>query len=151
MKAPIAVISDGRVLRPADAYAAEQIDALPRGDRLNARITQERSPGKLALYWAGLGLLSENLSEEHQARWPTARKLHNMLMEAHGYVEQIWRIDGTFRLVPDSIAMNNMEEAEFEQYREQARGFVVRNFGFDPWEMWVAEKEAEKAMRRARR
>jgi hypothetical protein len=149
-KPPIAVIWDGKVFRPADPYAAELADAIQKDTRLNGRFTrpigtEDRRAGLLRLWWAGLGLLHDNIDDE---RWPSKRKLHNLILEELGYVEKIWRIDGTYRLVVDSVAIDNMEDDAFDGLFEKARSFVVTHWGFDPWDMWVEEKKAEMANKR---
>lgn len=145
-KAPIAVISYGKFLKPADAWAAEQIDALPRNKRLNARITEQRSLGQLGWYWAGLALLVDNFDDADREKWPNSRKFHKMVLEALGYFDKIWRIDGTYRIEVDSIAFDEMTEDEFQTAFEAVRAFVVKQWGYDPWDMWKAERDAQAAL-----
>lgn len=143
-KAPIAVISYGKFLKPADAWASEQIDALPRNKRLNARITEQRSLGALGWYWAGLALLVDNLDDAEATRWPTSRKMHKLILEELGYFEKVYRIDGSFRTEVDSIAFDEMDEPEFRIVFEKARAFVLKHWGWDPWQTWMDEREAQK-------
>lgn len=143
-KPPILMRKDRGRLVPVDAWSAEQLDAYPEGKDLNVRITSNRSVGGLNLYWAGLGLLVENMDDETKRRWPTARKFHNTLMEEIGLTERIWRIDGTFRLVPDSIALDSMSNEDFLDYWENAKRLIIRHFGYDPFELWVANKGSAK-------
>lgn len=139
-KPPIMMRKERGHLVPIDAWALEQLDALPEGKDLSVRVTQPRSIGRLNWYWAGLGLLVENLDDEDRAKWPNARKMHNAFLEALGYVEKIWRIDGSFRIQVDSIALDNMTEEEFAQLFENVRAMAVRLFGYDPWQVWMDER-----------
>ncbi len=148
-KPPITVIWDGKVFRPADPYAAELADAIPKDTRLNGRFTRpigadDRRAGLLRLWWAGIGLLHENIDDE---RWPSKRKVHNLILEELGFTERIYRIDGTYRLVVDSIAIDTMEDDAFDVLFEKAKALCVKHFGFDPWQTWIDEKDAEKANR----
>ncbi len=136
-------VENGRLV-PVDAWGAEMMDALPRGKDLSVRVTSTRSIGALNLYWAGLGLLVDNMDDETKRRWPTSRKFHNTLMEEIGLTERIWRIDGTFRLVPDSIALDSMTEEDFKAYWESARALIFRHFKYDPFDTWLAEKDARR-------
>jgi len=130
-------IEQGRFV-PVDAWGAEQIDALPRDVEYALSYTRPATAtGKRNWYWAGLGLLVENFSDEHRAKWPSARKVHNMLMEAMGYVDRLWRVDGTFRIEVDSVSFDKMDDAEFSELFETARSIVAPLFGYDPWSKWM--------------
>lgn len=139
---------------PADMRSAEVADmTFVQGAYLDGRFTrpkgaEDRRAGNLRLWWAGIGLLLENTDDE---RWPTKRKLHNLILEELGFVEKIWRIDGSYRLVVDSIAIDKMEDEDFDRLFEKARAFCHEHFGFDPWETWVAERNAAKANQGYRR
>ena len=143
-KVSIVVRFDGSVLRPADAFAQEQLDGLPRNTDLSIEPKLVTGSGQRRLYWAGLGLLAQNIEDD---RWPTSRHLSNMLLTTLGYVDIAWRMDGSYYLTPNSLAVDNMEEPEFLAYFERARAEVVKRFEWDPWEAWKDEKDAEKANR----
>lgn len=138
-------------LVPADPYSAELMDELLDQD-YTIDVKQSRQRGELNLYWAGIGQLVKNCSGPDPAfirlgnrtvdasrLWPTSRKYHDMLMEATGHVTRLWRIDGTFRVDVDSVALDNMEAEEFKAYFESARAITVGLFGYDPWEAWKEE------------
>lgn len=133
---------------PADMRAVEVADrTFVQGAVLDGKFTrpkgsEDRRAGNLRHWWAGIGLLLENTDDE---RWPTKRKLHNLILEELGFTEKIWRIDGSYRLVVDSIAIDNMEDDDFDRLFEKARAFCLLHWGFDPWQMWVDEKNAEKS------
>lgn len=151
-KDTIAVTFDGRSLVPADAWAAEQMSKLSKDVRLNAHLTKAKGTHDVraslnSIYWAGLGLMVENFDEQDAQRWPTSRKLHTLLLETQGYVDRLWRIDGTYRIVPDSVAYDNMSDEDFSSYVEKARAFLVTHWGWDPLTQWVENKKAEAAAR----
>lgn len=146
----IPVTWDGRVFRPADMRAFELANAYLINTVLDghfkrpARAEDWRS-GQMRLWWAGLKLMVDALGDE---RWPSTRKMHNLILEELGFVERIWRIDGSYRNEVNSIAIDSMEDDEFEALFERARVFCLANFGLDPWQVWVDEENAAKANRR---
>lgn len=146
----IPVTWDGRVFRPADMRALEIADTYLRGSVLDGHFkrpakAEDWRSGQMRLWWAGMKLLVDALGDE---RWPTTRKMHNLILEELGFVERIWRIDGSYRNEVDSIAIDNMDDDAFEVLFERARVFCLANFGFDPWQQWVDEKNAERENRR---
>jgi hypothetical protein len=146
----IPVTWDGRVFRPADMPALEAANNYLLGSVLDGHFkrpakAEDWRSGQMRLWWAGLKLLVDALGDE---RWPTTRKMHNLILEELGFTERIWRIDGSYRNEVDSIAIDNMEDEAFEALFERARVFCLANFGFDPWQQWVDEKDAARANRR---
>ena len=141
-KPPILMRKEQGRLVPIDAWAAEQLDAIPNGKDLSVRVTQSRSRGKLNLWWAGLGLMVDNLPDHQRDMWPTARALHEALLESMGFVHKLWRIDGTYRVQVDSIALDNMDEEEFSEVFERGRAICMQIAGYDPFETWVQEAKA---------
>lgn len=135
-------VENGRLV-PVDAWAAEQVDALPRGKPLAVRVTTPRSLGRLNWWWAGLGLMVDNLTDEKRSMWPTARHMHEALLEAMGFVHRLYRIDGTFKTVPDSVAFENMEEEEFKEVFERGRALCIHIAGYDPFEVWMEQAKAK--------
>jgi hypothetical protein len=127
-------------LFPTEPWADERMSSYPMNASLGVTITNFKRAGKMGWYWGGLALLLENLDEASQLQWPTTRKLHNMLMEELGHTEKIYRIDGSFRVVPDSIAIDNMDDPTFEAFFERVRAFMVEHWGDDPWQMWMDER-----------
>lgn len=139
-KPPILMKREGSRLVPADPWALEQLDGIREGEEVHVRVTMVRKRGTLNLWWAGIGLLVQNLDEEDRKRWPSARKMHDALLEALGFVEKIWRIDGSYRTQVDSIALDNMSEEEFAELFEQAKALVMKLWGWDPWQTWLDER-----------
>lgn len=142
-------------LAPADAYSQELINGLKPGKTYKVEIKEDRSRGTLNLYWAGVGLLVNNYSGpgggliqvngrryNPAALWPTSRKYHQMLMKATGHVERVYWIDRSlpggigWRDEVDSIALEAMEEDEFNAYFEQAQAITFSLFDWNPWDQW---------------
>lgn len=144
----ILLLRDGYKLTPADPQSFELIEGLKEGKVYSVEIKQSRSNGSLRLYWAGLALLVHNFSDEHAKMWPTSRHIHEACLEALGYTYKQWRVDKTFRVVVDSIALDKMPDDEFDAMFEKVRVIILGLFGYDPFDTWVAEKEAEQANKR---
>lgn len=139
-------------LAAADPYSEELIGELFDGEEYTAELKQNRRRGELNLYWAGIGLLVKNYSGPSPAiinigkravdasrMWPTSDYYHEMMMEATGHVTRLWRLDGTFRVNVDSIALKNMDQADFSAYFEHAKAITFGLFGYDPWQAWKEE------------
>lgn len=138
----------GSTLVPVDGWGEEQLREIPEGKDLNVTTTEargEKSPRRKAQnwYWAGLGLLTENVDE---TKWPTARKLHKLIMQELGYTTRFYRIDGTYKEEVDSIAIDEMLDEEFMAYFERARTWVIANFGSEPWDEWKKRKDMERGL-----
>jgi hypothetical protein len=139
------------VLVAADPYSEELMFSLGMGKDYNLSLTGARKRGNLNLYWAGLATLVDNLGGRDKQRWPTSRHLHDTMLLALGFTHRLYRldpksIDGVGWIdIPDSIAIDNMDEDEFAQLFETIRGAVVKRWGWDPWDSWKDEKDAAKA------
>lgn len=135
-KPPILMRKERGHLVPIDAWAMEQLDAIPEYKEVAVTVSEERSRGSLNLWWAGLGLLVSNLNDEDDHRFPTSRRLHEAFLEDLGYVEKVYRVDGSFTLRAMSVALDNMEEADFKILMERAAKIAIEYFGYDPWQTW---------------
>lgn len=147
-KLPMLMQRRGSTLVPIDAWAEEQLRDIPLGVSLNVTAKEaagERSKrrSKNQLYWAGLGLASENIEDR---RWPTARKLHKLLMEELGYTTKFYRIDGTYKEEVDSVRFDEMPDPEFFDYFDRAQVWFAANFDFDPWKQWMKEHHPENVL-----
>lgn len=152
------VVWNGQRYMPADPMAEEQANrTFVQGAEVDAKIARavanahDWRRGQNALYWAGLGLLVKNFDDDNAEKWPTARHFHDAILQHFGYTYRQWKIDGTFKLEIDSIAFDKMEDPDFEVLFEKTRGVVVTLFGYDPFDAWKAEKDAERALRQASR
>lgn len=132
-----------------DPHSEELIEELAASRPYRCDVKDDRTPASLKIYWAGLGLLVQNYSgtdpalvfiagqRRNPARmWPTSRAVHNMCMEALGHTSRLWRIDGTYRIEVDSIALDNMSETDFSNYMEGAGHILTSLFGYNPFEEW---------------
>lgn len=152
------MVWNGRAYDLADPASLERVDrTFVQGAEVDARVVRavanahDWRRGQNALYWAGLGLLVKNFDEDNAEKWPTARHFHDAILQHFGYTYRQWKIDGTFKLEIDSIAFDKMDDSDFEALFEKARGVIVTLFGYDPFDAWKAEKDAERALRQANR
>ncbi len=135
-------------LYPADAYAAQQYDALPEGKDLSVRISVMSSTGKTeregarGLWWAGLQMLAENSDDPD---YDTHRKAHEAILFALGFVRPRFRIDGSVIMDVVSTAEDAMDDEEFSVLMTKADEFIMRRFGWSPWESWKMEQDAKRA------
>lgn len=154
-RAPILIRVELGRLVPVDAYAQQQVDELGDGKEFNARLSRitatgrEEREGLRGMWFAGLKLLSENTDDP---RYNTPEKAYRNIRLDLGFSRPRHRIDGSVEMVPVSTADDNMDDEEMAALQELARGYCQQKFGFDPFQMWADEKDAEKAMQqRARR
>lgn len=137
----------GLTFSPVDPWSAGEAELIPENVPMMAEIKPDRTRGDLKLYWAGLGLLHDNLDDDDRVRWPVKRKLHDTMMDALGFVHRIYRLDNSYRLETDSVALNNMSEEEFKVVLETMRAAVVKRWNYDPWDAWGKLKDEELAAR----
>lgn len=141
----ITIDQNGRI-GPGDAYGAEQLSTLPRGDyfvtfsKLTARGRDERD-GLRGLWFAGLKLLSENTEDP---RYDTPEKCYANIRIDLGYSRPRWRRDGTVEMVPISTSDAAFPDEEMHTLQERAREFCLRRFGYDPWLVWTETQEAKR-------
>lgn len=124
-------------LFPTEQWAEERMYSYPLNAPLGLTITNFKRIGKMGWYWGGLGLLVENIDDD---RFSTTRRMHDAILTALGMTTKLYRIDGSWWDVPDSIAVDNMDDAEFEKFFERARQLMVDLWGADPWQMWKDER-----------
>lgn len=140
-KPPILCRKDNGRLVPVDAWSAEQMDALPTDKTLSVTVTHPRSLGRLGWWWGGLALAVDNFSDEDRERWPTSRKLHNAILEALGFTEKLWRVDGTYRIEVDSISFDAMTEEEFKDVFALAEQLAIKLWDYSPWAVWMEQRK----------
>jgi len=113
-KAPILLRRQGRFLVAQDAVTEGFLEGLPQGRTLRAReITQPRSRPRNRLYWALLGLTSDNLTDI------PVSALHEWVKMRLGVTVCIPLKNGRNELVPGSIAFDAMSEEEFAPYLDR--------------------------------
>lgn len=140
-------VENGRITA-LDAYAQEAIDKLPLG-RIFIEIDQEEAEdGQRNLIMAGIGLLFQNVDGAGPGgEWPTPNHLRRFLLRAIGFAEPIHRVDG-IKLEARSMARGQMTYEELTIVLELMRAYCVDRWGFDPFETWTAEKDAERGRNR---
>jgi len=141
------VMENGRpIIEDPKSWAL--IESLKPGQWYAATIKSDRSNGKLGHWWAGLGWMIDRWQHTGDPRgklFTTQRKLHNRVLTLLGYVEPLYDEDGnTLQLLPDSVAFEAMNEAEFLEMFEKARVLAFDKWGIDPWEEWRLEQQAKK-------
>lgn len=125
----------------------EIIDKLPLG-RIFVEVDEEEAEdGVRNKYMAAIGLLFENVDGAGPGgEWPTPNHLRRHILRSIGFAEPIFRVDG-IKQEARSMARGAMTYDELVMVTELSRAFCVDKFGFDPFEAWENEKEAEKANR----
>lgn len=106
-------------LWPVDRKGHELVAALPQGKPVPIRILGERSREQLALYWQILGQVVAA-----QGRWRTAEELHLALKVATGRIDVVQLLDGRLVKVPESVAVDQMSQDEFQAYFNDAMRIV---------------------------
>ncbi len=142
----------GRLV-PADAYAQQQTDELPEGKELSVRVSVMSSTGKTqregmrGLWFGGLELLAQNTDD---MSYDSKDKAYHQIRVDLGYTRKRFRIDGTYEEIPISTSEESMPDEEFQVLMERAQAFVEATMGWNPWQVWKQEKDAEAANRRYR-
>lgn len=137
-------------LFPADAYAAEQYDQLPEGKELSVRVSVMSSTGKTqregarGLWFGGLELLSQNVDD---VAYDSKAKAKDSILRELGYVRPRYLVGNRVEYIPISTSEAEMPDEEFLQLMERSAALIEAKFGWNPWEAWKAEKDAEKANR----
>lgn len=143
-------VQNGR-LAALDAFAQEQIDKLPLGRLFIEIDTEEPEDGVRNLYMAGIGVLFENIDDTGPGKqFPTTMQLRREILREIGFTDPIFRVDG-IKKDPRSMARGKMMYDELVVVLEVSRAYCVARWGFDPFEAWTDEKDAEKANRARRR
>jgi hypothetical protein len=140
---PMLMRRRGSALVPVDAWSEERLRQIPEAKDLNVTAPEARGDKSTRArlngwYWAGLNLMLENVDE---TKWPTARKLHKLILEELGYTTRFYRIDGSYKDEVDSTKFDEMPDDEFTVYFERARVWVDTNFGTDYWDEWKKQKD----------
>jgi len=145
-KLPLLMICDGTALRPYDGYSAEQLDALPRGVALNVRATRatkgtgDEDRGLLNLWWAGVGMLHDNIGDPER-QWPTPTHLSKHILKEIGAYITVPDLVGGEKKIAQSLSLQNLEDIEDRKMLfEVAQAYVVARWGWNPWDTWKDEK-----------
>jgi hypothetical protein len=128
-KRPIFCIATPDGLKPSNPYDAEVLDRIKHGSEVEITIKHRRSPAKLKEYWWGLHKVIAAADD-----YPSAEHLHDAIKFALKMVTPVMTLTGKMIMVPDSVALAKMDDAEFSEFFKRAQRLVIERFGFDPWE-----------------
>jgi len=137
---------DGEAMWPYANIDLERIqERFKKGDQVLVMFKQARSLPKHRLYWSVVRQVMKNTE-----LWATERGLHELLLTACGVTRSMITLDGDIRLIPDSIAFDNMEEDEFNRYFDQAMTIITtRIVPGSTVEDWINEAKAEARYKEA--
>ena len=125
--API-VRLEARGILPVTMGDAEEISALPNGTEFDLVKRSRRSHKHLRKYWAALGAAIKATGIS-----PTREHLHNELKLATGYTQKmVNRATGEVHTIPDSIALDAMDQDDFNLFFETAMKMLASWVGYDP-------------------
>ena len=133
----------GRGLYPVDGVAEEELSSLPAHVELRADVVQptRRSLPQLRLYWAVLQLVADRMNNEG-GRPIDKRTLHQWVKLKCGYVDDIVLRTGEIIEVPGSVALDRMDQDEFNRFFEKSVAAVCAALTQDGREDLVAQAEA---------
>ncbi|PLT95529.1 hypothetical protein [Sinorhizobium medicae] len=134
----IQAIMTPRGLRAHTQDDAEKLASIPEGSIFEIVPVTTRSDRQLRTYWKALGLVVKVTQ-----KWSSAENLHRDIKMTLGYREQAVNMrTGEITLVPDSIALDKMEHAEFCGFMNQAMALIADTVGFDPLAFLAEERAA---------
>jgi hypothetical protein len=114
----------GRGLYPVDGVAEEEVYHLPAHVELRAHVVQPqaRSIKALRLYWAVLQFVGERMAR------PTPKEaLHQFVKLRANIIIDVVMLNGEIIEVPDSIALDRMEDDRFKKFFDQALIVICRD------------------------
>lgn len=114
-------------LIPVSGYDDELLAAIPEGNLVEVTVRRKRSWPQLKLYWA----LLNNVVKNYPCGYPNSDKLHDAIKMALGYTSELIGLDGVVYIIPDSIAINKMDQADFQLYFDNAIVLLNRLTGTD--------------------
>jgi hypothetical protein len=106
-------------LRAADAASEELLAGLPEGVDLKAAITIPRKAWKHRKFFALCAVV-----QPHQSTYPTIDTFRKALTCALGFSDTFKLPDGRTILMPQSIAFDKMDDAEFDALFDRAVQFI---------------------------
>ncbi|MDI6837826.1 MAG: hypothetical protein QMD99_19230 [Rhizobiaceae bacterium] len=134
----VQVVATPRGLRPLTQDDAEKLVSVEEGTIFNLSKATKRSDAQLRTYWKALGLVAKVTQ-----KWSSAENLHRDIKMTLGYREQVVNMrTGEITLVPDSIALDKMEHAEFCEFMNQAMALIAETVGFEPLSFLAEERAA---------
>ncbi|MDX0182577.1 hypothetical protein GOC16_17230 [Sinorhizobium meliloti] len=134
----IQAIMTPRGLRAHTQDDAEKLASIPEGQIFEIVPVTKPSDRQLRTYWKALGLVVKVTQ-----KWSSAENLHRDIKLTLGYREQVVNMrTGEITLVPDSIALDKMDHAEFCEFMNQAMALIADTVGFDPLAFLAEERAA---------
>ncbi len=126
----ICVVKTERGMRPLTADDTEKLNSVPFGHVFELVPATKRSNKQLRTYWRGLGI-----AVKATGKWPTPEHLHDAVKLTLGYRRMVADLKtGVVAEIPDSVAIDAMEHADFCKFMEAAMKLVSEAAGFDPWQ-----------------
>ena len=112
--------------RPLFADPALITDRYRKG-LVRVEVKRPRSNVHNSMYWAQLS----EIIESGGTKYPTAEHLHDAIKMELGYVQPVYRLDGSVELVPDSTAFDKMTQVDFNAFYERAMEMIQTHLGID--------------------
>lgn len=106
-------------LRPVDRMGREALAALPEGVALRCKVTIPRKGWKTRKFFALCSVV-----QPHQETYPTVEHFRKALTCALGFSDSFKLPDGRTILIPQSIAFDKMDDAEFDALFDRAVHFI---------------------------
>lgn len=123
---PMAVLARNG-LAPATSWDAETLAQFPPGTEFDLVCRTRRSGPHHRTYWRALAK-----AVEATGRWKTAKVLHVALKIETGRIEPVINMRGQIvGMQPDSIAFDEMTQAEFRAYFDDAMAALSEALGYD--------------------
>ena len=119
-------LQDGQLL-PCSAYDAEQLALATHNAELDLVLRTKRSEQHHKLYWSILGKACKATG-----KWPNSDNLHRELKMACGFFQTVVSEFGGIYYFPDTIAINKMNQKEFNEYFDQAMAKLSETLQYDP-------------------
>lgn len=151
-EAPIAVEVQNGHLVPADAWAQEEIQRLPRGTRFHCYLTIAKSAvddehGRLLTrYMVGIGELFDWMPNTGPGtEFPTATQLRHHILREIGFCTTWPQRNGSVKKEPLSMQRDRMLFEDLQVCLELTREYVGRwteeltGERMEPWERWENE------------
>lgn len=135
-KSPLVLRRTERGLEARSRLAADALAQYALHSDVEVTVKKRRSLPQLRMFWAML----QNVVEATGA-YPTAEHLLDAMKVEMGYTTPMRLLSGDVVFVPDSIALNRMDSAQFRAFFDRAVELLARTYGFDP----LATTETEAA------
>lgn len=125
--APVVLRRTERGLEARSRLAADALGKYALHSDVEVTFKKRRSLPQLRLFWAML----QNVVDATGA-YPTAEHLLDAMKVEMGYTSPMRLLSGDVVFVPDSIALNRMDSAQFRAFFDRAVELLARTYGFDP-------------------